>query len=76
MEHVVTVALAHTAAEEEAIERALDAAGIAYSDSLEGDEQPNERAVCFLARAYAVSEADADAARRLLLERGLIRPGL
>jgi hypothetical protein len=58
---VVTIAHAHTAVEEEAIERALEA-----------DERASERAVCFLARAYAVPEADADAARRVLLERGLI----
>ena len=60
---MITIALAHGAKEEEAIERALDAAGIAYTDSLEADERANEGAVCFLARAYAVSEADADAAR-------------
>ena len=63
---MVTIALAHTAAEEEAIEHALDAAGIVYSESLEADERASERAVCFLARAYAVSEADADAARQVL----------
>ena len=71
---MITIALAHNAAEEEAIERALDAAGVAYSESLEADERASERAVCYLARAYAVSDADAEAARRVLLERGLIRP--
>ncbi|HEX7137884.1 MAG TPA: hypothetical protein VF219_08565 [Vicinamibacterales bacterium] len=71
---MITIAHAHSAAEEEAIERALDAAGIAYSESLEADERASERAVCYLARAYAVDEADAEAARRLLTDRGLIRP--
>jgi hypothetical protein len=69
---VITIAYAHNASEESAIERALDAAGIAYSDSLEADERANEGAVCLLARAYAVSEADAGTARRTLRERGLI----
>ena len=64
----VTVALAHTAQEESAIERALDAAGIAYTDSLEADDRAGEGAVCFLVRAYAVSEEDAEEARRSLAE--------
>ena len=63
---MITVAYAHNAAEELAIERALDAAGIAYSESLEADERANEGAVCYLARAYSVSEADAEAARQAL----------
>jgi hypothetical protein len=64
----VTVAFAHTAQEESAIERALDAAGIAYTESLEADEGAAADAVCFLARAYAVSEEDAEKARRILAE--------
>ncbi len=64
---MITVAYAHTAAEESAIERALDAAGITYVESLEADEHASEDAVCYLARAYSVSEADADAARSALL---------
>ena len=71
---MITIALAHGAEEEEEIERALDAAGIAYTESLEADERADERAVCYLARAYAVSEADADAARNALLERGVGSP--
>lgn len=71
---MITIALAHDAAEESAIERALDAAGITYSESLEADERADERAVCFLARAYSVAEADAEAARRALADRGLITP--
>jgi len=71
---MITIALAHGAEEEEAIERALDTAGIAYTESLEADERADERAVCYLARAYAVSEADADAARDALLERGVGSP--
>ena len=67
---MITIALAHGAEEEEAIERALDAAGIAYTESLEADERADERAVCYLARAYAVSEADADAARDVLRGAG------
>ncbi|HEV8434769.1 MAG TPA: hypothetical protein VGR95_15255 [Thermoanaerobaculia bacterium] len=68
---MITIALAHGAEEEEAIERALDAAGIAYTESLEADERADERAVSYLARAYSVSEADAKAARDALLERGV-----
>jgi hypothetical protein len=63
---MITIALAHGAKEEEAIERALDAAGIAYTESLEADERADERAVCYLARAYAVSDADAEVAREAL----------
>ena len=63
---MIKIALAHGATEEEAIERALDAAGIAYSESLEADENASEGAVCFLARAYAVDDADAEAARHAL----------
>lgn len=63
---MITIAHAHSAAEEAAIERALDAAGIAYTESLEADEQADESAVCYLARAYSVSEADAEAAREAL----------
>lgn len=67
---MITVAYAHTASEESAIERALDAAGITYSESLEADERANEGAVCFLARAYSVGERDADAARSALAHVG------
>jgi|GEM_PF-4345185 len=70
---MITIALAHDAKEEEAIERALDAAGIAYTESLEADERADERAVCYLARAYAVSEADADVARDALRGAGYSR---
>lgn len=71
---MITIALAHSAAEESAIERALDAAGIAYTESLDADERANERAVCFLARAYSVADEDAEAARRALAELGPIKP--
>ena len=63
---MITIAYAHNAAEEAAIERALDAAGIAYTESLEADENADEKAVCYLARAYSVSEVDAVAARSAL----------
>lgn len=63
---MITVAYAHSAAEESAIERALDAAGIVYAESLEADENASEDAVCYLARAYSVSEGDAEAARSAL----------
>lgn len=63
---MIKVAYAHSAAEEAAIERALDAAGIAYTESLEADENADEGAVCYLARAYSVSESDAEAARSAL----------
>jgi len=67
----ITIALAHSADEEATIEQVLDEAGIAYSESLEADERAKEGAVCYLARGYAVSEADAATARRLLFEKGL-----
>src|SRR5947209_1831311 len=63
---MITIVYAHDAAEEAAIERALDAAGIAYTESLEADEHAKKGAVCFLARAYSVSEADAEKARAAL----------
>jgi hypothetical protein len=63
---MITIAVAHGAKEEEAIERALDAAGIVYEESLEADERADERAVCYLARAYSVAEVDAEAARAAL----------
>jgi hypothetical protein len=56
---VITVAYAHSASEEATIERALEA-----------DERANEGAVCFLARAYSVGEADADVAREALARVG------
>lgn len=64
---MITIAVAHGAAEEEAIERVLDAAGIRYSESLEADERADERAVCYLARTYQVADSDAEAARSALL---------
>ena len=66
-----TVALAHTADDETLIEKALDAAGIAYSEALEADEQTSGHAVCFLARGYAVDAERAADARRVLTEKGL-----
>lgn len=63
---MIAIAYAHNAAEESAIEAALDAAGIAYTESLEADERADERAVCYLARAYSVAKADVEAARAAL----------
>jgi hypothetical protein len=60
---MIVIAHARTEREEERIEQALEAAGIAYTftlDAAEGDS------VCHLARAYEVKEEDAERARRIL----------
>ena len=65
------IAAARSEREEMLIEQALDAASIAYSFSLGGDDEAEEGAVCFLARVYAVPESDAARARDALRQKGL-----
>lgn len=67
MREVVAVAASH--AEEQAIERVLEEAGVAYEtrvDALEGSSS-----VCFLGCGYAVDAKVADAARERLRQAGV-----
>jgi hypothetical protein len=67
---MVTIALARTARDEARIERALDAAGIAYTFTLDAAEPVEEGTVCYLGRRYEVGEEDAARARAALAQSG------